>query len=1858
MLALLLMAVMGAKAQSGDATMLATPLTIEVKTGGTLQMGTKCQYTLNGGDKQTFTANSKITVQAGDILQFYGIGTSTQKYEENGFRYGGSTAEIYVYGNVMSLVDEFNFPTATTLTKEKAFQRVFGRMKIFNHPDASKKIVLPATTLTEGCYRAMFDGCTNLTTSPVELLPATTLAVYCYNGMFSGCTSLTTTPELPATTMAEYCYLAMFSGCTSLTTAPELPATTLAKNCYQAMFESCTSLTTAPALPATTLADYCYYGMFKLCTSLTTAPELPATTLAKGCYETMFVECTSLTASPVLPAPTMVTACYQKMFLRCTNLTAITCLATSGFDNNSQTYSWAENVASQGTFYMHQDATTKGGTKGWQNKSTHGIPTGWTTATYVAPAATATTAPTATEGSIYKGTTTALVTEGTASGGTMMYAVTTTNTTPTSTDGFGATVPTAETLSPGTYYVWYYIKADDAHSDSEIFGPIEITVDGPQATITTAPTATAGDIYGGTSTALVSAGASDDGTMKYKLTDSSTAPTTTEGVGSDVPTAAGITKPGTYYVWYYVDGDDDHSDSEIKGPITITILGPKPTVTTAPTATAGTIYTGKPTALVSAGAATGGTMKYKLTNSSTAPTTTEGFGTNVPTAADITTPGTYYVWYYVDGDDDHSDSEILGPIEITVQALTAASVTTAPTATSGDIYTTKTTPLVSAGTPSGGTMMYTLTTENTAPTSVVGTGFSADVPTAEDLTPGTYYVWYYVEGDDSHGNSAIGGPITITVLALPDATVATLPTATTDIYAGETTALFSAGTATGGTMKYKLADNNTKPTTTEGFDTTIPTAENLTPGTYYVWYYIDGDADHSDSAIDGPITITIKNPRATTATAPTATADLCSGDATAVISAGTATGGTMKYKLTDSSTAPTSTDGFGTTIPTAENLAPGTYYVWYYIAGDGDHSDSEILGPIAITIKNPRATTATAPTATEDDVYAGKTTALVNAGTATGGTMMYTVTNENTKPTTTDDFGTDVPTAETLTAPGTYYIWYYIKGDDTHSDSEIFGPIEVTVISKKELTHPDITVSVDDVAYTGKAQTPKVIVKDGDATLKEGTDFSVSYANNINPGTATVTVTAMGTYYSGETTATFEILDGSIDLTINGYYGVYDGQPHGVTIEAPEEATVKFSETGDVYDLDASPTFVSAGVYTVYYQVTETNYSTVNGKASVIIDKAPATFSFATTTGFAKTFGDEAFTNELTLTGDGTVRYSTSDAEVATVDAETGEVTIIGAGTATITATATDGVNYTYDPYQVSYDVTVGYATMTVTSAGWTGTYDGEPHSITVNAPKDARIKYGRAEDGCHLVHIPTYTNSGTYTCYFEVTMDNHTTVTGHETVTINKAEGAISYAVTSITKSKNAEAFTNPLVNTGDGVVSYATTDSRIARVNVETGEVIVGKKEGTVTITAKVKDGPNYDYAEKTATYTLTVGEASEPGGNEPGGDDALVIDTNANEADGDHDAVDGVKFVVSVNNTLQTKQEERTFTDPVTGEKVTKTVTVVPVALESIIIPQQKDASATKKQEIVVAVPAFVVSNDGETIYEVTSIKDGAFISNEPTAIVVGIILPDTNEPLEIKKGALAVDRLSADNPAHRVANVQTPLHLLDNYAMLKELKEILEESKLMAPVEAQHRLRSFSCGIDVELTGDAKVYIAKKKSASEVGITELTGKDAQLDNGMNGIKANNGVIIAFKEEPTDRINVINAIASPTQANLAKIGTKPTTDNARSYAGNELIPVIVEKHFKAGEICVLSKNEFHPILNDEDGVVSACKAVLKNTGSANARLVITEEPNNGPTGIRVNDNGQMINDNLFDLNGRQVQNPVKGGVYIINNKKVVIK
>ena len=99
----------------------------------------------------------------------------------------------------------------------------------------------------------------------------------------------------------------------------------------------------------------------------------------------------------------------------------------------------------------------------------------------------------------------------------------------------------------------------------------------------------------------------------------------------------------------------------------------------------------------------------------------------------------------------------------------------------------------------------------------------------------------------------------------------------------------------------------------------------------------------------------------------------------------------------------------------------------------------------AVKYVPPAATVTTAPTATAAIIEAGSTTALVNAGAASGGTMMYAVTTTNVQPASTADFSATRPTAEGITASGTYYVWYYAKADADHGDSEIAGPVSVTL---------------------------------------------------------------------------------------------------------------------------------------------------------------------------------------------------------------------------------------------------------------------------------------------------------------------------------------------------------------------------------------------------------------------------------------------------------------------------------------------------------------------------------------------------------------------------------------------------------------------------------------------------------------------------------------------------------------------------------------------------------------------------------------------------------------------------------------------
>ena len=87
-----------------------------------------------------------------------------------------------------------------------------------------------------------------------------------------------------------------------------------------------------------------------------------------------------------------------------------------------------------------------------------------------------------------------------------------------------------------------------------------------------------------------------------------------------------------------------------------------------------------------------------------------------------------------------------------------------------------------------------------------------------------------------------------------------------------------------------------------------------------------------------------------------------------------------------------------------------------------------------------------------------------------------------------------------------------------------------------------------------------------------------------------------------------------------------------------------------------------------------------------------------------------------------------------------------------------------------------------------------------------------------------------------------------------NSKAGSISYATTTVSKTTADAAFTNELTKTGDGTVTYASSDEAVAQVDEKKGEVTI-KGAGEATITATVADSDTYTYATKTASYTVTV-------------------------------------------------------------------------------------------------------------------------------------------------------------------------------------------------------------------------------------------------------------------------------------------------------------------------------------------------------------------------------------------------------------------
>ena len=194
-------------------------LTFNVLTDGTIcwkafgNLTKTISYRINGGswtDITSTSAGATINVNEGDVVEFKGSNETyaTSKSAYSGFEDG--TATFNIEGNIHSLLYGDDFANNNSLTNTTyQFCSLFKKAKV----KSAENLILPATTLKNYCYRALFSWCTTLEKAPV--LPATTLATGCYWYMFEQC-AIETAPDLTATTLLQECYGHMFEGCSNL----------------------------------------------------------------------------------------------------------------------------------------------------------------------------------------------------------------------------------------------------------------------------------------------------------------------------------------------------------------------------------------------------------------------------------------------------------------------------------------------------------------------------------------------------------------------------------------------------------------------------------------------------------------------------------------------------------------------------------------------------------------------------------------------------------------------------------------------------------------------------------------------------------------------------------------------------------------------------------------------------------------------------------------------------------------------------------------------------------------------------------------------------------------------------------------------------------------------------------------------------------------------------------------------------------------------------------------------------------------------------------------------------------------------------------------------------------------------------------------------------------------------------------------------------------------------------------------------------------------------------------------------------------------------------------------------------------
>lgn len=280
----------------------------------------------------------------------------------------------------------------------------------------------------------------------------------------------------------------------------------------------------------------------------------------------------------------------------------------------------------------------------------------------------------------------------------------------------------------------------------------------------------------------------------------------------------------------------------------------------------------------------------------------------------------------------------------------------------------------------------------------------------------------------------------------------------------------------------------------------------------------------------------------------------------------------------------------------------------------------------------------------------------------------------------------------------------------------------ITIKPKSIVPDPedhDNTMSVNapaSVVYNGQVQQQEPVVKDGDKTLVEGTDYTLSYSEDAtNVGTVKVTVTGMGNY-TGKAKVSYLITPAPLSITTDSDTKVYDGTPltaRGSIEGLVADETVEFKVTGsqtlvgsskNTYELKWNGSAKESN-YTVKEALgkLEVSKQSIDEKdekdyKGIKIDDPASTIYDGSKHQWTPTVTD-ADGNKLTVDKDYEVAYK-RDGVVSDDFKNAGTITVVISGKGNYSGTVTK-----------KYEITK--RAVTLTSADHTWTYDGKDHQET-----------------------------------------------------------------------------------------------------------------------------------------------------------------------------------------------------------------------------------------------------------------------------------------------------------------------------------------------------------------------------------------------------------------------------------------------------------------------------------------------------------------------------------------------------------------